>query len=95
MTTVAIGDTFSLNGPKYPNPKSYKPETMKDVFMLAERNLAHALMTAVFCKKSPMVAAQFPLKRLMIGVSTHGFILGHSMPPTLPKSTKLNKHKKM
>ena len=28
LTTVAIGDTFSLNGPKHPNPKSYKPETM-------------------------------------------------------------------
>jgi len=27
---------------------------------------------------------------VMIGVPTHGFILGHSMPPTLPKIQKMN-----
>ena len=27
---------------------------------------------------------------MMIGVPTHGFILGHSMPPTLPKIQKMN-----
>jgi hypothetical protein len=26
---------------------------------------------------------------LMIGVPTHGFIFGHSMPPTLPKSLRI------
>jgi hypothetical protein len=64
LTTVAIGDTFSLNGPKYPNPKSYKPETMKDVFMLAERNLAHALMTAVFCKEVPYGCSPISFKEV-------------------------------
>ena len=64
LTTVAIGDTFSLNGPKYPNPKSYKPETMKDVFMLAERNLAHALMTVVFCKEVPYGCSPISFKEV-------------------------------
>ncbi len=29
-------------------------------------------------------------RNLMIGVPTHGIYYGHSMPPTLPKSPKLN-----
>ena len=42
-----------MNGPRYPNPKCYKPHTMQDVFMRTEQTLAHALMTAVFCKEVP------------------------------------------
>jgi hypothetical protein len=50
---VSVGGTISLAGPRYPNPKKYRPETMKDVFMLAERNLAHALVTTIFSKEVP------------------------------------------
>jgi hypothetical protein len=64
LNTVATGGTISLNGPEYPNPKSYKPQTMKDVFMLAERNLAHALMTAVFCKVVPYRCSPISFKEV-------------------------------
>ena len=50
---VSVGGTISLAGPRYPNPKKYRPETMRDVFMLAERNLAHALVTTIFSKEVP------------------------------------------
>ena len=53
LTTVAVGGEISLNGPRYPNPKYFKPHTMHDVFMRTERTLAQALMTAVFCKEVP------------------------------------------
>jgi hypothetical protein len=53
LNTVAVGGAISLNGPRYPNPKCYKPHTMQDVFMRTERTLAHALMTTVFCKTVP------------------------------------------
>ena len=53
LTTVAVGGEISLNGPRYPNPKCYKPDTMRAVFMRTERTLALALMTAVFCKEVP------------------------------------------
>ena len=53
LNTVAVGGAISLNGPRYPNPKCYKPHTMQDVFMRTERTLAHALMTSVFCKTVP------------------------------------------
>jgi hypothetical protein len=53
LITVAIGGTIDLNGPRYPNPKSYQMDTIRNEFMSAERNLAHALMTEVFCKEVP------------------------------------------
>jgi hypothetical protein len=31
----------------------------------------------------------------MIGVPTHGIYFGHSMPPTLPKTPKLNIYTKI
>ena len=51
LKMVATGGTTSLNGPRFPNPKSYKLATMQAEFMRAERTLAHALLTAVFCKE--------------------------------------------
>ena len=39
---------MSFTGPRYPNPSSYKPDTMQDVFMKPERNLVHELMSIVF-----------------------------------------------
>ena len=51
LCTVAIGGTTSLNGPRYPNPKFFKTQTIKAEFMRSERDLAHALMTAVFCQE--------------------------------------------
>jgi len=53
LQKVAVGGTISLNGPRFPNPKSYKLDKMQADFMRAERTLAHALLTAVFCKEVP------------------------------------------
>ena len=53
LKMVATGGTTSLNGPRFPNPKYYKLATMQAEFMRAERTLAHALLTAVFCKEVP------------------------------------------
>ena len=53
LQKVAVGGTISLNGPRFPNPKSYKLDKMQAEFMRAERTLAHALLTAVFCKEVP------------------------------------------
>ena len=39
---------MSFTGPRYPNPPSYKPGTMQDVFMKPERNLVQELMSIVF-----------------------------------------------
>ena len=64
LNTVAIGGTISLNGPKYPNPRSYRPDTMRNVFMSAERNLVHALMTAVFCKEVPYGCSPISFKEV-------------------------------
>jgi hypothetical protein len=38
---------------------------------------------------------QFPNVMVMIGVPTHGIYFGHSMPPTLPKTPKLNIYTKI
>ena len=53
LNTIAVGGTISLNGPIYPNPSFYRAETMRDVFMLGERTLAHALMRTVFSNVVP------------------------------------------
>ena len=64
LNTIAIGGTIDLNGPKYPNPKSYKSNTIRNVFMSAERNLVHALMTAVFCKEVPFGCSPISLQEV-------------------------------
>ena len=64
LTVVANGGEISLNGPKYPNPRRYQPDTIKDVFMRAERTLAHALMTAVFCKEVPYGCSPISFKEV-------------------------------
>lgn len=61
---VAVGGELSLNGPLYPNPRSYQIDTIKDVFMRAERTLAHALMTAVFCKEVPLGCCPISFKEV-------------------------------
>ena len=61
---VAVGGEISLNGPLYPNPRSYQTDTIKDVFMRAERTLAHALMTAVFCKEVPLGCCPISFKEV-------------------------------
>jgi hypothetical protein len=64
LNTVAVGGPVSLKGPSYPNPKHYKPDTMKEVFMRPERTLAHALMTAVFCKEVPYGCSPISFKEV-------------------------------
>ena len=64
LNTVAVGGTIDLNGPKYPNPKSYRMDTIRNVFMSAERNLVHALMTAVFCKEVPYGCSPISLQEV-------------------------------
>jgi hypothetical protein len=64
LNTVAVGGPVSLKGPSYPNPKHYKPDTMKEVFMRPERTLAHALMTAVFCKQVPYGCSPISFKEV-------------------------------
>ena len=64
LNRVAVGGPVSLKGPRYPNPKHYKPETMKEVFMRPERTLAHALMTAVFCKEVPYGCSPISFKEV-------------------------------
>jgi hypothetical protein len=64
LNTVAIGGTIYLNGPKYPNPRSYQPDTIRNVFMSAERNLVHALMTTVFCKEVPYGCSPISFKEV-------------------------------
>jgi hypothetical protein len=48
LTLVSVGGSVSFTGPMYPNPRSYKMDTMKDVFMKPERALVKELMTIVF-----------------------------------------------
>ena len=48
LTLVSVGGTVSFKGPRYPNPPSYKPDTIKDVFMKPERDLVQELMAIVF-----------------------------------------------
>ncbi len=55
---------MSLNGPRFPIPRHYKPGTMQDVFMRAERTLAHALITAVFCKEVANGCSPIPFKEV-------------------------------
>ena len=64
LNTVAVGGTIDLNGPKYPNPKSYQAGTIRNVFMSAERTLVHALMTAVFCKEVPYGCSPISLQEV-------------------------------
>ncbi len=64
LITVAVGGTMSLNGPRYPNPECYQPATIQDVFMRAERTLAHAPMTAVFCKQVPYGCSPISFKEV-------------------------------
>ena len=48
LTTVAVGGTISLKGPRFQNQPCYNSRTIPTVFMLHERALVHALMTVVF-----------------------------------------------
>ena len=48
LTMVSVGGAMSFTGPRYPNPSSYKPDTMQDLFMKPEQNLVHELMSIVF-----------------------------------------------
>ena len=64
LQKVAVGGTMSLNGPRFPNPKSYKLATMQAEFMRAERTLAHALLTAVFCKEVPYGCSPISFKEV-------------------------------
>ena len=64
LNTIAVGGTISLNGPIYPNPSFYRAETMRDVFMLGERTLAHALMRTVFSNVVPYGCSPISFKEV-------------------------------
>ena len=66
LKMVATGGTTSLNGPRYPNPRHYNLDTIQGVFMRAERTLAHALMTAVFCKQVPLGCSPISFKEVHV-----------------------------
>jgi hypothetical protein len=61
LTTVAVGGTFSLKGPRFLNPRSYDLKTLKSAFMARERNLVDALMVIVFSKEGNVAYGSSPI----------------------------------
>jgi hypothetical protein len=63
LTTVAVGGTISLTGPRFHNASSYDLKTIQSVFMPRQRNLVHALMVIVFSKEGNVTYGRSPIPK--------------------------------